>query len=426
MSLTPEELFRSYFAELERRDVPYVILHSWESFPDKITSDVDYAVRPGDLARVYPILREVAEKAGWRIVQTLRYEMDAYYSVLVDEARPECFIKLDRTTHFTDNNCLFVPVDVMLDGRRQHNGFYVPRPSSEFVYSLAKAFSKKKDLADYLPRLREFWQAEPERSQQLFENLLGRDAGDLRAWFERPAAEWQRLSNVMHARKRYSLPQKLREWARRARRFLQPSGSRIAFLGPDGVGKSATITRVQALLEPCYRRGQLFHFRPKFFEKQGGPPVTEPHSQPPRGVLTSWLKVLWYFADHWLGWLFQQWPAKCRSTCIVFDRNFDDMLVDTRRYRLRNCGLLLRALRRCLPRFDLTFVLDAPAAVMHQRKPELPIEELERQRAALRDLVDCTPRCVIISTENEPDNVAREVCRQVVRYLAAREQQRFG
>ena len=426
MSLTPEELFRTYFAELERRGVPYVILHSWGSFPNQIASDVDYAVRPGDLARVYPILREVAEKAGWRIVQTLRYEMDAYYSVLVDEERPEHFIKLDRTTHFTDNGCLFVPVDAMLDGRRQHKGFYVPRPSSEFVYSLAKAFSKKKNIAEYLPRLRELWQVEPERSQQLFENLLGRDVGDLRAWFERPAAEWLRLSDVMHARNRYSLPQKLREWGRRIQRFLQPAGLRLAFLGPDGVGKSATITRVQALLEPCFRRQQLFHFRPKFFEKSGGPPVTQPHGQPPRGAPASWLKVLWYFADHWLGWLFQQWPAKCRSTCIVFDRNFDDLLVDTRRYRLRSSGLLLRALRPCLPRFDLTFILDAPAAVMHQRKPELPMEELERQRTALRDLAGRTPRCVIVSTETEPDAVAREVCRHVVRFLATREQRRSG
>ena len=136
--------------------------------------------------------------------------------------------------------------------------------------------------------------------------------------------------------------------------------------------------------------------------------------------------MLWYFADHWLGWLFQQWPAKCRSTCIVFDRNFDDLLVDTRRYRLRSSGLLLRALRPCLPRFDLTFILDAPAAVMHQRKPELPMEELERQRTALRDLAGRTPRCVIVSTETEPDAVAREVCRHVVRFLATREQRRSG
>jgi hypothetical protein len=51
MSCPPEELFGVYFNELEKRGVPYVILHSWESFPDRIASDVDYAVRSEDLAR---------------------------------------------------------------------------------------------------------------------------------------------------------------------------------------------------------------------------------------------------------------------------------------------------------------------------------------------------------------------------------------
>jgi thymidylate kinase len=426
MSCPPEELFGVYFNELEKRGVPYVILHSWESFPDRIASDVDYAVRSEDLARVYPILNEVAARAGWRIVQTLRYEMDAYYSVLVDPERPDQFIKLDRTTHFTDNGCLFVPVEVMLDGRRKHKGFFVPRPSSEFIYALAKAFSKKKDLGDYLPHLRELWQSEPERSQELFARLFGPDAGDLRAWFKRPAAEWLTLSELMHARSRYSLSQKMREWARRAQRVLQPAGVRLAFLGPDGVGKSATISRIQKLLEPCFRRQRLFHFRPKFFEESGGAPVTEPHGQPPRGLLASWLKVIWYFGDHWVGWLFQQWPAQCRSTCIVFDRNFDDLLIDTRRYRLRYSSTLVRCLHSVLPRFDLTIILDAPAEIIRQRKPELPLEELERQRTALRRLAAGDRRCVIVSTTDTPDEVARAACRHVIRFLAERERQRFG
>ena len=426
MSCPPEELFKRFFAELEQRGVPYVILHSYDSFPERIASDVDYAVRPEDLARVHPILRDVANQAGWQIVQTLRYEIDAYYSVLVDEARPEHFIKLDRTTHFTDNGCLFVPVEWMLDGRRKHKGFYVPRASSEFIYTLAKAFSKGKNIADYLPRLRELWRAEPERAQELFEKLLGREAGDLHVWFERSAAKWQALRVAMHARNRYSFPQKIREWRRRLERALRPTGLCLAFLGPDGVGKSATISRVQAALEPCFRRQRLFHFRPMLFQKSDGTPVEQPHAQPPRSALVCLAKVFWYFCDHWLGWLFQQWPAKCRSTGIIFDRNYDDLLIDPKRYRLQGASALVRVLRRALPRPDLTFVLDAPAAVIHQRKPELPLEELERQRAALRGLAANGSRHVVVSAEASPDEVARTVCRHVVAFLAARERKRSG
>jgi len=256
--------------------------------------------------------------------------------------------------------------------------------------------------------------------------MLGRDVGELSKWFERPAAEWLRLSDVMHARNRYSLPQRFREWTRRLVRFLQPSGLRLTFLGPDGVGKSATIAGVQALLEPCFRRRQMFHFRPMMFQESDGRPVPDPHGRPPRSAPASWFKVLWYFCDHWLGWWCRQRAALSRSTCIVFDRNFDDALVDARRYRLQKSGTLLRLLRPWLPRFDLQFILDAPAKVMHRRKPELPVAELERQRAALRSLAERDPRYLTVSTDAPPDEVARAVCRHVIRFLAAREQRRFG
>ena len=33
-----------FFRELERRSIPYVILHSYEELPQRIVSDIDYAV----------------------------------------------------------------------------------------------------------------------------------------------------------------------------------------------------------------------------------------------------------------------------------------------------------------------------------------------------------------------------------------------
>jgi len=79
-----------------------------------------------------------------------------------------------------------------------------------------------------------------------------------------------------------------------------------------------------------------------------------------------------------------------------------------------------------LPRFDLTIILDAPAEIIHRRKPELPLDELKRQRTALRRLAAGNRRSVIVSTADRPDEVARAVCRHVIRFLAEREQRRFG
>jgi len=40
----------------------------------------------------------------------------------------------------------------------------------------------------------------------------------------------------------------------------------IAFLGPDGVGKTTTVDRVMARLKPIFGKQQLFHWRPQLIK----------------------------------------------------------------------------------------------------------------------------------------------------------------
>jgi len=208
------------------------------------------------------------------------------------------------------------------------------------------------------------------------------------------------------------------------KRVFQPTGICLAILGSDGAGKSTLLERLQTLLQPCFRQQQVLHFRPAIFQKRTSGVIREPHARPPRNVLSSWLKVGYYFADHWAGWFLVVLPAKVRSTLVIFDRSFDDLLVDQKRYRLKGSSVLVRVLRRLLPGPDCTFILSAPAQVLHQRKPELPLEELERQQRSLQQLAQEQPRYILVSAEQSPDSVANSVCREVLACLAAREEKR--
>ena len=102
------------------------------------------------------------------------------------------------------------------------------------------------------------------------------------------------------------------------------------------------------------------------------------------------------------------------------------MLVDQRRYRLGKSTELVRLLRLFLPREDLVFVLDAPPEIIHQRKQELSIEELERQRDALRKLAQSSARYVLVPAEGSPEEIAAAVCRKIVEKLAFRTQCNIG
>jgi thymidylate kinase len=205
---------------------------------------------------------------------------------------------------------------------------------------------------------------------------------------------------------------------------FRQTGLCLAVLGSDGAGKSTLLTRLQARLKPVFPEQQTIHFRPRVWEKKKTGVVTDPHGKPPRNILMSWLKVGFYFLDHWVGWLVVVRPAKQRGILIIFDRNFDDLLVDERRYRLRGTQSLVRVLRRLLPRPDQTFVLSAPAKVLHQRKPELPEGELERQQEVLRRLGNSGAGYSLISAEQTPEEVAKAAWREVMICIAEQKERK--
>lgn len=421
MSLPPAELFHVFFDELERRGIAYVILHGYEELPTAIEHDVDYAVDPAALPRIPSILAEVARRHGWRLVATLRHGLTAYYSTLLSLANPRHCLKLDACSDYARIGRLLVPAAVLLGGRRRHGRYWIPAPAAEFIYETTKLFdAKKKDPADYLPRLRALWAEDPDGAQAQFARAFGPTGASLEEWLSRPPEEWRRLGPILFGRNHYGPLGQLRELGRKWARFRTPSGFVLGLLGPDGVGKTTALQGARALLADCFRREDFFHFRPHLGQKTGGPPVTDPHGQRPRPGALSVLKQFYYLADTWLGWLVRVRPAKVRSSLVVFDRTLADLAVDARRYRVSPDHWLARRLYRLAPQPDLIVVLDAPGAVIHARKPELSLAEIERQRACLRQLAERGRRWALISTDQPPEAVAAQLARLVADHMAAR------
>ncbi len=424
MTPAPSVVFTRFFAALEAEGIPSVVLHSYEALPDAVESDVDYAVADSDLPRVQPLLRRVVAENGWILTQVLQHEVCAFYMVVNAAEDPRAFLKLDVCSHYVRNGCLFLRDDFLLWGRRGRRGFHIPAPAAEFAYVLAKTFAKRKRIADYLPRLRVLESEDPEGCDQAMRLLAGETGRSAAAWLQTPAADWHGLGKLMQARHRYGATMRLREVRRRLRRLSRPAGLHVAVLGSDGVGKSTLLERLRDVEAPF--RGRLtFHFRPKFLAQAGAArPVVDPHALPPRGLLPSLLKTAYYFADQWLGYLLRVFPAKLQSMLVVFDRNFDDLLVDARRYRMQGCQWLVRLLRRWVPQPDLTFILLADPQVLRQRKPELPLGELVRQQGVLRELASTDGRHRAIDAARPAGEVALEVCEVIAGALARREEER--
>ncbi len=97
------------------------------------------------------------------------------------------------------------------------------------------------------------------------------------------------------------------------------------------------------------------------------------------------------------------------------ERGWLDITVDPARYRLALPGNLARRLGAVLPREDLILVLDAPASVIHARKPELEPQEITRQLKAWKMLASQHPsRFAVLDVTETPAAVSRKAYEAIV------------
>src|SRR5205823_3388301 len=251
------------------------------------------------------------------------------YAVLVDPGSPTDYLKLDACSHYAPSPWLFVRDEILLAGRRPYETLFVPAPGSEFIYLIAKVISNSNATYKYLGRLRQLVAVDPlgvqERFRAVFRNIR-QPAGE---WFVDPA---QLAELRVLARRRAGLELVVADLRRRVERVLRPPGFQIAVLGPDGVGKSTLLHNLDQTLGPCFTRRRIYKFRPDVFNTIKPETQPRPHARAPRGRILSWAKMFYYAADWWLGFLVRLLPEKSRGALLLFDRDFNDVVVDRRLY----------------------------------------------------------------------------------------------
>ena len=196
----------------------------------------------------------------------------------------------------------------------------------------------------------------------------------------------------------------------------------IAVFGPDGAGKSAAIQQLTQDLSLCFRDIGRFHFRPMFRRRwEDSSPVTDPHGKPPRGILLSILKLLYWLADYWYGYVTVIRPALADANLILFDRYYHDVLVDPVRYRLPVSALwLAKCWAGLIPQPDFCILLDVPAEVLQHRKPEVARQESHRQRFAYLRMFQSMPNAFIVDADCPLDELTKQLKSVVLAALANR------
>jgi thymidylate kinase len=192
----------------------------------------------------------------------------------------------------------------------------------------------------------------------------------------------------------------------------------ICFLGPDGAGKSTIIEIIRGL--KLFENTYYFHLKPiKVSSDQKRRISNEPHKYEPYSKFTSAFKLLFFLMQYNLGWLANIVPLNKR-TLVIFDRYYDDLLVDPRRYRYGGNFQLAKFVGRLIPKPDIYFILTANAEIIYKRKQEIPFEVLENQITKYKNLAD-NNRYYNIDVNRSPDSIAFEIKNIIIQKINERQ-----
>lgn len=432
------DLSRTHFVasaleELESRHLRYCVLHAWEGLPHYLSSDLDIAVHRKDFWRIPGIIAAM-EKRGYRPVQLFNYAVNGYYFVFawIEDGSVRT-AALDFITEHREGSLVLTSAEELVQDRRRFNGFWIPSAAAAYRYLLSKKVLKgavsqaqSQQLSKLAAELgpagarrvcaRLFGSAMSETAMNAtLDGTLPRILGRLklrmwmRALLRRP---WVVLS--------YSAT----ELPRAFRRFARPTGLLVAVLGPDGVGKSTLIENLGSQFEGAFRDQRVFHWRPGLlFRHHSNAADSDPHGQPSFGPIRSLVHLGGHIADHVLGFLALVRPLLVHSGLALFDRHFHDLLADPARYRYGAPLGIARMLSRIVPRPDLTLVLDAPSAVVMQRKTETTEAQITAAREQYQRMAEDVHAHAIDSVGSSAD-VALRAAEVVIGVLRRRLERR--
>lgn len=237
--------------------------------------------------------------------------------------------------------------------------------------------------------------------------------------------ELYKLSNVSFKRSKFI------GIGNKVSRFFNHPGFTIAFLGTDGSGKTTIIDKIAPMLNKAFHNGVNYeHMRPnklpsmaRLFGKkeQFNELVSNPHGSSASGFIGSLVRWLYYLLDYTFGFYLKIWPKKSIKSCVwIFDRYYYDYLIDPKRARIKLPKWIIKFGQFLIPEPDLILCLGTDGKVIHQRKPELTLKEVERQVAALKQFSKFHKRAVWIDTGNDIETSTNEAMETIINMMAKR------
>ena len=425
---------------LEKEKIPYLVLRNYEELPEKPLkgSDVDILINKKDEKRYSDIFKNAVLESDSFILFKIRQSNCLSYFIY--QKKPFALATwVDAFFEISTKGFVFADSRYLIENRLSHKkGFFIPSPGGEaatlflkeifsqgfirekYLLKIPSLVRKDRDsfvktLEPYFNRkitqeileicLNEKWEAAVKKRKKWLKILVFNN------FFKNPINQMGRFFSFVFGQFKKIFTQK---------------GLTIAFMGPDGVGKTTICEGISEKFKNLFFKeikkyhshfgffpelGRIYSF---IFKKQFS--ENSISQEKPMGLCRAILYLFYYGLENFLFWPYFIF-LKIRGNLIIFDRYFYDFVATNTRYKINL--RLFSVIAKIIPCPDILFILKARPDIIYQRKKDLSLKEIKRQLNAFQNItiLKITP-IVFVDCEKKPEEILDEIENKVLEFLS--------
>lgn len=429
---------QTFFDILNAGEVSYCVLRNYLHLPKSLNgSDLDILVVQKDVEKFYLLLNDILDRTNGKII--VQYgslapriciiggKSNSWYGVQIDV---HAGILPYKTSHMFS-------VDLVLSRARIYKGILVAHDDdAALIAFLKEILNNKKCSKKYFEIAKSSWKNNrtfyiPELAKIYDEKFVSLLSDILVGTYDQEKTfKLAQVGQNCLTKNKSTKVRNFKSRISRLYRIIHPPGYSIAVLGTDGAGKTTVINAIREPLNEADHNALFYeHMRPNLLpniaqlfggKKQSGP-VTDPHAAKPSGLLGSLLRLLYYSVDYIWGYWIKIYPIMVKKSSIwIFDRYYYDYLIDPKRARINLPDWIIKSVKFFIPDPDLILCLGAEPVTIHNRKPELPLDEVMIQVRKLKKFCDNEKKAVWIDTSNSIEETVNQVMNTISNKMAER------
>lgn len=438
-------LLEKVFDIINNSGLKYCIQNKYEMMPEEIPSDIDMMYMDASESFLDDLVKRIVSETELIITQKICQGYYEYTYILSYSCPKDYFqLQLDFYRAISRRGYLnIMPAEEMISTRRYYKVFYVPSTYIELKYMWIRR-TIKHDLNDeHIQIAKGLYDQDPENNKEKLSKDYGEDitklilkmleTGETKIFYDNYALFNKKAKGISRKNSSLVIRAKYMKFLVTTvipKRIFHKCGISVAFLSPDGGGKSTVIQSIKGTVSGSFYGVNIIYMRPHLFRNLGHYNVfspaeeaesnTNPHGKTLDNPMKSFARFMFYNLDYLLGTIIKINKMKVGKQIVIFDRYYYDYYADMERYGYNLPSWMPKVFEWMIPQPDLIFILDGSAECLYTRKQELTIEELRQQRESYQGVAEKGDNFIQINVERSVQEIVDEITEIILSRTAER------